>query len=328
MVDQQLLDWIQRQTRAEAVVVGEVVQTLWSGYGRVQRFYLAGHEKDSIIIKLIQPHLISSHGHHPRGWNTDLSHQRKLTSYQVEMAWYSDYVAKKKIPARMPLCYGVLNNANLQVLLLEDLDAVGFSLRRSTLNIPEVKSCLNWLASLHGWFINTEPKDLWEVGSYWHLDTRPDEYQVMKNRPLKNIAGTIDKKLNHARYKTIVHGDAKVANFCFSTGEAVAAVDFQYVGGGVGVKDVAYFLGSCLVENELIKHEEELIDAYFQYLHEALNKRKDFADVRREIEQEWRELYPYAWADFHRFLDGWMPSHEKVNGYMQQMTQKVLQGMG
>jgi Ser/Thr protein kinase RdoA (MazF antagonist) len=63
-------------------------------------------------------------------------------------------------------------------------------------------------------------------------------------------AAVIDQVLNNCSYQTIVHGDAKLANFCFSKEGAVSAVDFQYVGGGCGMKDVAYFLGSCLTGKE------------------------------------------------------------------------------
>jgi thiamine kinase-like enzyme len=68
---------------------------------------------------------------------------------------------------------------------------------------------------------------------------------------LKEAAPVIDEKLNTCAYKTFVHGDAKLANFCFAPDGQVAGVDFQYVGGGCGMKDVAYFIGSCLNEKDV-----------------------------------------------------------------------------
>ena len=76
------------------------------------------------------------------------------------------------------------------------------------------------------------------------------------------------KNLNTAKFKTIIHGDAKLANFLFGP-DAVAAVDFQYVGGGVGIKDVAYFLSSIYTEDELFSHEKKCLDHYFQALNNA-----------------------------------------------------------
>ena len=75
-------------------------------------------------------------------------------------------------------------------------------------------------------------------------------------------------RTGNCKFKTIVHGDAKLANFCFSHDLSnVAAVDFQYVGGGCGMKDVAYFLGSCLNDQELRTTENELLD--FTYVDDA-----------------------------------------------------------
>ena len=87
------------------------------------------------------------------------------------------------------------------------------------------------------------------------------------------------KKLSAAKYQSLVHGDAKLANFCFTAnGERVAVLDFQYVGGGCGMKDVAYFVGSCLDEASCEKREDAILDTYFASLGEALARRRPEID--------------------------------------------------
>ena len=63
----------------------EDIQSLWSGYGKIMRYGLKGEEHASVVIKHVT---LPDQSHHPRGWNTDLSHQRKIRSYQVESACY------------------------------------------------------------------------------------------------------------------------------------------------------------------------------------------------------------------------------------------------
>ena len=133
--------------------------------------------------------------------------------------------------------------------------------------------------------MDQNPKYLWEVGTYWHLATRPDELKVLRDHTLKVAAVQIDKKLNKCQYKTFVHGDAKLANFCFAADGKVAGVDFQYVGGGCGMKDVAYFVGSCMNESECEIHEAKLLDTYFRFLQKSL------PSENKELEKEWRALY-------------------------------------
>ncbi len=138
---------------------------------------------------------------------------------------------------------------------------------------------------------------------------------------LKTYANQIDQLLNNCKYKTIIHGDAKLANFCFSKDGSVAAVDFQYVGGGCGVKDVTYFLGSCLSAQDSEKYEAGLLNAYFAELNKAMAiPNEDF----KQIEKEWRGLYNLASADFMRFILGWMPTHYKVNDYEMDKVNQVL----
>ena len=161
------------------------------------------------------------------------------------------------------------------------------------------------------------------------LETRQDEFNNMTDGPLKQAAHFIDSSLNNARYQTIVHGDAKLANFCFGDEEtnkirSVAAVDFQYVGKGVGGKDLAYFLGSCLTDNDLTLRHNELLDHYFKALGQACSEYQQHVDFSA-LENEWRKLYSFANADFHRFLQGWSPEHHKINGYLQAQSELALQ---
>jgi thiamine kinase-like enzyme len=146
----------------------------------------------------------------------------------------------------------------------------------------------------------------------------------MDEGKLKEAASLLDKTLSDAPFQTIVHGDAKLANFCFSAdGKKVAAVDFQYVGGGCGMKDVAYFIGSCLDEHECERLEQILLDAYFDALQKALANQRPTVDAKA-VEAIWRPLYAVAWTDFYRFLEGWSPGHWKIHSYSERLANEVV----
>ena len=304
-------------TGAPKLEMTELLQELWSGYGKIVRVNFNHSAYPSIVVKHINHPLETDH---PRGWNTNRSHLRKVRSYQVETAWYCDWSQKCDEDCQVPrlLAYQQINEETL--LVLEDLDAAGFSAR----NLLEIQGCLRWLAHFHATFLGVKPTGLWETGTYWHLATRPDEWAALPEGSLKNAAGKIDAKLKDATYQTLVHGDAKLANFCFSpSGDRVAAVDFQYVGAGCGMKDVAYFIGSCLRESECESRVEELLDSYFEELSLALlAKQPDIAP--ESVVTEWRALFPLAWTDFHRFLKGWSPGHWKLNSFSERTAREVL----
>jgi aminoglycoside phosphotransferase (APT) family kinase protein len=303
----------------------QTIQQLWSGYGSILRVHLSGGKYDSVIVKNIA---IPDKSKHPRGWNTEISNQRKINSYEVETHWYRFYNDRCDHRCRIPRFLHFWENEGERFILLEDLNSAGFPNRKSQLSLDEINGCLHWLANFHATFLNTDPVGLWDTGTYWHLETRPDEWHVMAEGELKRNAQKLDDALSNCAFKTVVHGDAKVANFCFGVHpDEVAAVDFQYVGAGCGMKDVAYFLGSVLAENELEKLEETLLSHYFDYLREAISQREIPVDVNA-LEQEWRRMYPIAWADFTRFLLGWMPTHQKLHGYSRKMVELALGLMG
>ncbi len=285
---------------AHSATPGAHIQSLWSGYGEVRRYAL--DEGRSVVVKHVRP---------PQ--DSGRSHARKLRSYEVEAAWYRDW-APRCADARVPVCHGVEEAAGEWLFVLEDLDAAGFS-GRGHLSERRSRLVLRWLAAFHASFLGEHPRGLWATGTYWHLETRPDELRAMKPGPLREAAAAIDARLRAARFQTLVHGDAKAANFCFAPDEAsVAAVDFQYVGGGCGMKDVAYLLAG-----ERAEDARRLLDTYFRALREHLPPEVDGA----ALEAEWRALYPWAWADFERFLSGWSPGWG-IGPHGRSMTRQVL----
>jgi hypothetical protein len=93
------------------------------------------------------------------------------------------------------------------------------------------------------------------------------------------------------------------------------------------MKDVAYFLSSCMTEVECESSAPRHLDTYFRLLRDALRRRETAIDLDA-LEAEWRALYPIAWADFSRFLAGWSPDHWKMHGYSSRLTREVLEGLG
>ncbi len=325
-MDTDFKDYFLKATGADACREIEVIQSLWSGYGKISRYQLEGSAQKSVVVKFIS---LNQSNEHPRGWNTDNSHNRKVKSYKIETHWYEKWNIHCSENCRTPKFLGSFSKGEEQWIILEDLNE-RFPLRKYQLALSQVKVCLKWLANFHATFLGKTPSGLWEVGTYWHLGTRPDEFKKIEHSVLKSKAHIIDNLLNQCTYQTIVHGDAKLANFCFSAdGTEVAAVDFQYVGGGCGMKDVAYFLGSCLSSNACKQNQEELLDFYFSELQKAIPPSKDESTPFdfAPLEEEWRYLYPIACTDFTRFMLGWMPSHQKVNSYHLDLMNFVLSSL-
>lgn len=272
----------------------------------------------SVILKQIHPPASEATADRSQ----QRSHQRKVRSYQVERTWYSAYSQDCGQTCRVPRFFAEGQSPEGDWLLLEDLDLAGYPERRRVLSPADIQAVLHWLAHFHAGFLGKVspasgseygPKygsDLWEEGSYWHLDTRPDEWQALPTGPLKAAATTIAAKLKQGHFHTLIHGDAKPANFCFSantdahrdTPIQVAAVDFQYIGRGCGMKDLAYFLSACFPETQAAAAIPRHVDLYFGALKQALQN----PSLAEAVEAEWRELFDWAWLDFYRFELGWL----------------------
>ncbi|WP_122082301.1 phosphotransferase [Vibrio coralliirubri] len=321
----------------------QVIQRLWGGYGELVRLVFSQASRVELKSVIVKHVALPDKAEHPKGWNTKLSHQRKVHSYQVETAWYQSFTQQWDERCPVPVGLQCELEENEWLIVMQDLADIGFPLTSqfdvlaasdyqvSSYTREEQKqrdACLKWLANFHAKHINInqeQSSSLWQVGTYWHLDTRPDELNALADLPLKNHAKHIDRLLKECPYQTLVHGDAKLANFCFdSENDRAAAVDFQYVGHGCAMKDVALFMSSAIRPQDCSELESEILDAYFQHLKEALAHYQPHLsfDV---VEATWRPMFYVAWADFQRFVKGWSPEHWKINPYTEQLTQAVVQ---
>lgn len=93
--------------------------------------------------------------------------------------------------------------------------------------------------------------------------------------------------------------------------------------GGWGMKDLAYWVGGCLDSDACFRQEDRVLGLYFEALGAVLDRRGVLVD-RAALEADWRRLYPFAWADFQRFLLGWSPGHWKISTYNEHMTRRAL----
>lgn len=276
-----MLDWIAQVTGARRARRGAHLQTLWGGYGEVFRVELDGGSSPTAVVKHVAPP--------PRARDT-VSDRRKRRSYDVEHAFYRQYAPRCDDACRVARAYGSRIEDGTWWLVLEDLDASGYLERRDPAHGLALDACLRWLAAFHASFLGERGDGLWPQGTYWHLATRLDELAEIRDASIRASAHALDAALAGATYQTILHGDAKEANFCFTPSTRVAAVDFQYAGRGCGMKDVAYLLHG---------HDDAHLETYFTALRGRLG------EAAAAVEEEWRALYPVAQRDFSRFLAGW-----------------------
>jgi hypothetical protein len=285
------LTWVADQLGARAVRQRERIQSLWSGYGELIRVDVVDGPAQTAVVKWARPPM--------RAAGTSML--RKLRSYDVETAFYRQLAPRCDDSCRVAALLAARGGRDKGewTLVLEDLDACGFDRRADEVDAAQLDAGLAWLASFHARFMGERPAGIWETGTYWHLETRRDELANIADRKLREAAPHLAAQLASARFQTLLHGDAKDANFCFSRDARVAAVDFQYTGPGAGIIDVAYFLyGRSDEPADGI--DSARVDRYFAHLRRALHGVD--ADA---VEAEWRALYPVARADFRRFLAGW-----------------------
>lgn len=291
--------------------------SVWSGCGEIIRCQMDG---TAAVIKAIE---VPSQINHSRIKQSDFALARKRQSYLVEFNWYRRYAKQLPHEAAAIHCIEAIQEGSKQALLFSDFSALGY--QQASATHSDIQAIINWLAHFHAFHLASSAGGLWPRGSYWHLATRPDELQRMSDLSLKAQAQAIDTALSESPYQTLIHGDAKLANFAIlPQNQHVLGYDFQYVGKGIGVIDVMYFLGSCLDDAALKSVADDYLNRYFDTFTQALKRYQPSVNPAHVV-SSWQALWCYAWSDFYRFLAGWSPDHAKINGYMQQQFVTYLE---
>lgn len=173
------------------------------------------------------------------------------------------------------------------------------------------------------------PRSIWLNGGYTYLATRRTEFSFLADNfdsEWSLAFCTSDGTMSVAErvadffaprgraFESFIHGDVKAENlFSTKSGEDVAFFDFQYIGMGIGVSDLAklftcavplHMLTECKLPlpNELAMQPPELalLKQYHQILVEGHNKKHDqyeFSDLQRHWET--------ALVDWCRFQASW-----------------------
>ncbi|MBQ4835052.1 phosphotransferase [Pseudoalteromonas luteoviolacea] len=294
-------------------------QALWNGCGFLDKFQI-GSCKYAVKLSKVPDDL-----KHVNIRQTPFSLQRKVRSYVKEQYFYTHYVESLPMTCHTPKVIELHEFDGTFVTLLEDFEQRGFH-NKADANSGDIERTLKWLAGFHANWLRVGGGEssfgLLGYGNYWHLKTRPDEFEKMPASSLKSAAHAINEKLDAVTFKTLIHGDAKLANFAFND-TSVIGYDFQHTGIGLGLSDVMLLFTTVLDSEQLSSCASNLLDIYFTELREQIKNQNVTIEVDL-LENEWRESWCFIWADFHRFLAGWKPEHPKINQYMKTQTQLAL----
>lgn len=294
------------------------IQSLWAGYGYISRLTLEPADAtftpnvNTVIAKCVRP----------RRGETGISHERKLKSYQVEAEFYR-VMAPRLLETPdtvqglfgIPTPYHVESDGNDALFLLSDLSP-DYPSSPGGFSFQEACAPLGWLAAFHACFWEQTPSPgVWEEGSYWHFQTRHDEWQSMGRswKRLQQAAPAIDQRLRGCfrdgslppapqtfAHRTCVHGDPKDANIMTSRDKTkIAFYDFQYVGGGYGSRDLVYFFCAAMDSDAVEHHEEELLRLYHEQLCAKL------ADPTSFPFEMLLQQFELCLLDYVRFMAGW-----------------------
>ncbi|MFA9563294.1 MAG: phosphotransferase family protein [Acidimicrobiales bacterium] len=205
-------------------------------------------------------------------------------TYVREINFFHDLA--DQVDIRMPTCH----HAELDVttgdfaILMADLAPAEVGDQITGCSVDDARAALAELVGLHApdlaglesteWLVAKRPEGAEAMGGLYlallptfverYTDRLPDETMATAQR----FGECVHRWLTLAAppYR-LLHGDYRLDNLMFGP-QGVVAVDWQTVGHGPPVSDVAYFCGASLLTDDRRTHEEALVREYHDMLEE------------------------------------------------------------
>jgi hypothetical protein len=233
-----------------------------------------------------------------------------LKLYTLELGWYRELAPKFDVACPACLHIESANDDQDFVLLLEDLAPAAQGDQLAGASIAQVEAALVQAARLHAplWASPRLDEIAWlrpsEASANMVRTLLPPFYAQFRERYAARLApdilamgdafitrlgGYMDRPPSAI---TLQHRDFRIDNLLFSPDGAHAhVVDWQTLGVGPGMLDVAYLLGASFADADVrAAHERRLVDFYADQL-EAQGVSADRAEL-------WEQYRLYAFSGF------------------------------
>ncbi len=210
-----------------------------------------------------------------------------VRTYEIEAGFYRDVAPTVDVRAPACWCTRWAPETDDYVVLLEDLAPAEQGDQLGGCSVDQAASALRELVALHA------PRwgDATLLDLPWLDGVTPERAQMLAALLAALLPGFIDTftatvspevmslaerfvprsedyLLGWHGPTTVTHGDFRLDNLLFG-GPRVGVVDWQTVGVGAAVGDVAYFLGGSLRPDVRAAHEDELVREYHDRLRAA-----------------------------------------------------------
>lgn len=201
--------------------------------------------------------------------------------YRAEVAFYRDLAATVKV--RTPRChYGAISADHTSfVLLLDDLHPAVQGDQLAGCAPDRAAAAVANLAGLHGprwcdpalldvpWLKPVGAEDAAQLGEVFGpaVDTFVERFAGrLDDRDVRTLRETADAiaawVVGRPDVFGLVHGDYRLDNLLFGDDGRVTAVDWQTIGIGHPLRDLAYFLGTSLLPDDRAARERDLVGVY------------------------------------------------------------------